>query len=71
MSRFFTDYFEAHTHACTEARRGGREMQLARTKELGKTGYVVRMAVGAAHRYGSDAQGEFIKPIDPMMAVRA
>jgi hypothetical protein len=67
MSTFHTDYKAAHTEACTQARKLGRDMQLQVGKEYTRKGYYVRVAMGVAHRYGNDAQGEFITPTTPLM----
>lgn len=64
---FIVDYKVAYNHAVTEARRLGREMQLLKGKEYNSNGFHVNFAVAPQHRFGRDAQGEFIKASDPLV----
>lgn len=73
--KFFADYHEAYNYAVREARRRKTEMQLLRGGHVHRyrktEAYRVSRALKPEYRFGVDAEGEFIKPSDPLIGPSA
>ena len=69
MDRVFRDYDKARIVAGIRARVSGRDVQVRRTREYGRVVFVVSHVPGEGFRYGRDAEGEIVRPSDPLIVI--